>query len=67
MNSIVRPIVESHHRCGRVQDPYSFRCQPQVMGASLDLLVNAARTHQAKVRAMAGVRAKPKAAAKTKR
>jgi histidine ammonia-lyase len=27
-----------------VQDPYSFRCQPQVMGASLDLLVNAART-----------------------
>ena len=38
------PIVESHHRCGRVQDPYSFRCQPQVMGAALDLLANAART-----------------------
>lgn len=38
------PIVESHHRCGRVQDPYSFRCQPQVMGAALDLIVNAART-----------------------
>jgi histidine ammonia-lyase len=38
------PIVDSHHRCGRVQDPYSFRCQPQVMGACLDLLVNAART-----------------------
>jgi histidine ammonia-lyase len=37
-------IIASHHRCGRVQDPYSFRCQPQVMGASLDLLVNAART-----------------------
>ena len=37
-------IVESHHRCGKVQDPYSFRCQPQVMGASLDLLTNAART-----------------------
>lgn len=37
-------IVESHFRCGRVQDPYSFRCQPQVMGASLDLLINAART-----------------------
>ncbi|MEA1072262.1 histidine ammonia-lyase [Sphingomonas sp. LY160] len=34
----------SHHDCDRVQDPYSFRCQPQVMGASLDLLVNAART-----------------------
>jgi histidine ammonia-lyase len=27
-----------------VQDPYSFRCQPQVMGAALDLLQNAART-----------------------
>ncbi len=37
-------ILDSHGRCGRVQDPYSFRCQPQVMGASLDLLVNAART-----------------------
>ena len=31
-------ILASHGRCGRVQDPYSFRCQPQVMGASLDLL-----------------------------
>jgi histidine ammonia-lyase len=38
------PIVASHHRCGRVQDPYSFRCQPQVMGACLDLLDHAART-----------------------
>ena len=37
-------IVESHARCGKVQDPYSFRCQPQVMGAALDLLHNAART-----------------------
>ena len=37
-------IVTSHARCGKVQDPYSFRCQPQVMGASLDLLTNAART-----------------------
>jgi histidine ammonia-lyase len=37
-------IVTSHHDCDRVQDPYSFRCQPQVMGAALDLLANAART-----------------------
>jgi histidine ammonia-lyase len=37
-------IVASHARCGKVQDPYSFRCQPQVMGAALDLLTNAART-----------------------
>jgi histidine ammonia-lyase len=28
----------------RVQDPYSLRCQPQVMGACLDLLRNAAAT-----------------------
>ena len=33
-----------HHDCDRVQDPYSFRCQPQVMGACLDLLTNAAHT-----------------------
>jgi histidine ammonia-lyase len=37
-------IVASHHDCGRVQDPYSFRCQPQVMGAALDLIETAART-----------------------
>jgi histidine ammonia-lyase len=37
-------ILASHGRCGKVQDPYSFRCQPQVMGAALDLLENAART-----------------------
>jgi histidine ammonia-lyase len=37
-------ILTSHVACSRVQDPYSFRCQPQVMGASLDLLNNAART-----------------------
>jgi histidine ammonia-lyase len=37
-------ILVSHVKCERVQDPYSFRCQPQVMGAALDLLENAART-----------------------
>ena len=37
-------ILTSHVQCSRVQDPYSFRCQPQVMGAALDLLDNAART-----------------------
>jgi histidine ammonia-lyase len=37
-------ILTSHVACSRVQDPYSFRCQPQVMGAALDLLTNAART-----------------------
>jgi histidine ammonia-lyase len=38
-------ILASHTTgCPKVQDPYSFRCQPQVMGAALDLLTNAART-----------------------
>jgi len=31
-------IRESHYECDRVQDPYSLRCQPQVMGAVLDHL-----------------------------
>jgi histidine ammonia-lyase len=35
-------IRASHLTCERVQDPYSLRCQPQVMGACLDLLRHAA-------------------------
>jgi histidine ammonia-lyase len=31
-------LVESHADCGRVQDAYSLRCVPQVMGASWDAL-----------------------------
>ncbi len=31
-------IRASHLTCSRVQDPYSLRCQPQVMGACLDLI-----------------------------
>jgi len=37
-------IRQSHIDCDRVQDPYSLRCQPQVMGAVLDLLRFATRT-----------------------
>jgi histidine ammonia-lyase len=37
-------IRESHIDCDRVQDPYSLRCQPQVMGACLDVLRQAAAT-----------------------
>ena len=29
-------LRDSHLDCDRVQDPYSLRCQPQVMGACLD-------------------------------
>ncbi|MGE0733215.1 MAG: histidine ammonia-lyase [Alphaproteobacteria bacterium] len=35
-------IRHSHVDCDRVQDPYSLRCQPQVMGACLDQLRYAA-------------------------
>jgi histidine ammonia-lyase len=31
-------IRRAHLHCERVQDPYSFRCQPQVMGAVKDAL-----------------------------
>jgi histidine ammonia-lyase len=37
-------IRASHLECTRVQDPYSFRCQPQVMGACLDLIRNCSVT-----------------------
>ena len=37
-------IRESHRTCERVQDPYSLRCQPQVMGACLDLIVQTSAT-----------------------
>ncbi|MDR6874975.1 histidine ammonia-lyase [Bosea sp. BE125] len=38
--------IRDSHRFGdtKVQDPYSLRCQPQVMGAVRDLLGNAAAT-----------------------
>ena len=31
-------IAESHKDCGKVQDPYSLRCIPQVHGATRDML-----------------------------
>ncbi|MCV2883748.1 histidine ammonia-lyase [Aestuariibacter sp. AA17] len=37
-------IGDSHTACEKVQDPYSLRCQPQVMGASLQQLRYAAQT-----------------------
>ncbi len=48
--AIYRRLVEgsairaSHVDCPRVQDPYSLRCQPQVMGAVLDQARAAAAT-----------------------
>jgi len=37
-------IRASHLNCERVQDPYSLRCQPQVMGACLDVIESAGQT-----------------------
>jgi histidine ammonia-lyase len=33
-------LVASHKDCGRVQDAYSLRCVPQVMGASWDAILH---------------------------
>ena len=43
---IAHSEIRDSHRFGdsKVQDPYSLRCQPQVMGAVRDLLANAAST-----------------------
>lgn len=37
-------ISLTHVNCDRVQDPYSIRCQPQVMGACLSQIRNSAHT-----------------------
>ena len=44
-------ILASHISCDRVQDPYSLRCQPQVMGACLDQINHSARTLEIEVTA----------------
>ena len=36
-------IEQAHINCDKVQDPYSLRCQPQVMGACLEQIRYAAR------------------------
>jgi histidine ammonia-lyase len=35
------PLKESHPDCGKVQDPYSLRCVPQVHGACRQTLIHA--------------------------
>ena len=46
--------IRASHRVGdeRLQDPYCLRCQPQVMGACLDLLRQAAATLAAEANAV---------------
>ena len=45
-------IRDSHLQCERVQDPYSLRCQPQVMGACLDQMRNAADVLEREINAV---------------
>lgn len=43
---VAASAIRASHLVGdeRVQDPYSLRCQPQVMGAIMDLIANVSRT-----------------------
>lgn len=45
-------IRASHIDCERVQDPYSIRCQPQVVGACLDVLAHVAAVLQKEANAV---------------
>lgn len=45
-------IRESHRECQRVQDPYSLRCQPQIMGAVLHQMRFVADTLRVEVNAV---------------
>ena len=45
-------IRESHRQCSRVQDPYSLRCQPQIMGAVLHQMQFVGQTLQVEANAV---------------
>ncbi|PMN88305.1 histidine ammonia-lyase [Enterovibrio norvegicus] len=45
-------IGDSHQKCEKVQDPYSLRCQPQVMGACLEQIRQAASVLQVEANAV---------------
>lgn len=45
-------IRESHRQCARVQDPYSLRCQPQIMGAVLHQIQFVGETLQVEANAV---------------
>jgi histidine ammonia-lyase len=36
-------VLSGHHDCVRVQDPYSVRCSPQVLGTTLEIIREAER------------------------
>lgn len=45
-------IRASHIECERVQDPYSIRCQPQVIGACLDVMRHVCKVLQTEANAV---------------
>ena len=45
-------VRASHLSCSHIQDPYSIRCQPQVIGACLDVLRHAAQVLQIEANAV---------------
>ncbi len=45
-------IRSSHVDCAQVQDPYSIRCQPQVVGACLDALYHASEVLEVEANAV---------------
>ena len=45
-------IGDSHSNCEKVQDPYSLRCQPQVMGACLQQIRTAGATLEVEANAV---------------
>lgn len=49
LNSQIR---EAHRECNRVQDPYSLRCQPQIMGAVLHQMQFVGETLQVETNAI---------------
>jgi histidine ammonia-lyase len=44
-------LVASHQNCGRVQDAYSLRCTPQVLGASFDAIEHVERQLEVEINA----------------
>ncbi len=45
-------VIPSHADCGKVQDPYSLRCAPQVHGAARDAIDHAAATLEREMNAV---------------
>ena len=56
--SVLRELMQdseiraSHRSCDHVQDPYSIRCQPQVVGACLDVLRHVCKVLQTEANAV---------------